>query len=225
MDQREMTEHEALLGEPLPVELMNTIHADQDFEVYDLVGDGTLAARWVEAVSPRLPPAATTGPASDVTALTDQELRRLRALRDAFRALAAEVTQAPPQFTTSPAPSRQEAIETVNRLSARARVWPVLTWPAEGEPTGALDTNATAADYALSLLARQGSELFAGPQRLRLRACLAPGCDRYFVKDHSRREWCTRACGNRARVARHYRRHHGGAPRGFPTQPGATADD
>ena len=40
------------------------------------------------------------------------------------------------------------------------------------------------------------------------RAVLA--CVQYFVKDHPRREWCSAACGNRARVARHYtkRRDH-----------------
>jgi predicted RNA-binding Zn ribbon-like protein len=143
--------------------------------------------------------------------LSEQDHLELRDLRDALRALAADVTQAPAQFATTPVPSRQEAVQTVNRLGARAGIWPVLTWPAGGEPAGATGTNATAAEYALSSLARQGSELFTGPQRARLRACLAPGCDRYFIKDHPRREWCTRSCGNRARVARHYRRHHGGA--------------
>src|SRR6266851_2221676 len=37
-----------------------------------------------------------------------------------------------------------------------------------------------------------------------LRACHAPGCVLYFVKSHPRREWCSVACGNRARAARHY---------------------
>ena len=40
------------------------------------------------------------------------------------------------------------------------------------------------------------------------RATHAPGCVLYFVQDHPRREWCSTACGNRARVARHYDRHH-----------------
>src|SRR2546429_545268 len=39
------------------------------------------------------------------------------------------------------------------------------------------------------------------------RATLALGCVLYFVKDHPRREWCSAACGNRARAARHYSRH------------------
>ncbi|PZF91885.1 hypothetical protein C1I99_22640 [Micromonospora deserti] len=29
----------------------------------------------------------------------------------------------------------------------------------------------------------------------------------YFVADPPRREWCSVACGNRARAARYYRRH------------------
>ncbi|MGW9027726.1 CGNR zinc finger domain-containing protein [Streptomyces sp. NPDC055722] len=30
----------------------------------------------------------------------------------------------------------------------------------------------------------------------------------FFIKNHARREWCSPACGNRVRVARHYRRPH-----------------
>jgi predicted RNA-binding Zn ribbon-like protein len=50
-------------------------------------------------------------------------------------------------------------------------------------------------------------ELLTGDERPRLRACNAPGCVLYFVKDHPRRQWCSNACGNRARAARHYQRH------------------
>ena len=42
-----------------------------------------------------------------------------------------------------------------------------------------------------------------------LRVCGAPGCVLMFARDHTRREWCSNACGNRARQARHYRRTHG----------------
>ncbi|MFI1485060.1 CGNR zinc finger domain-containing protein [Streptomyces sp. NPDC020747] len=47
----------------------------------------------------------------------------------------------------------------------------------------------------------------ASPDRQRLRACHAPRCVRYFLKDHPRQEWCKPSCGNRARVARHHERH------------------
>jgi predicted RNA-binding Zn ribbon-like protein len=58
---------------------------------------------------------------------------------------------------------------------------------------------------ALAAVARDGATLVADPQRP-LRACRAPGCVLYFVRDHPRQEWCSVTCGNRARAARHYRR-------------------
>jgi predicted RNA-binding Zn ribbon-like protein len=63
---------------------------------------------------------------------------------------------------------------------------------------------------ALSLLAVESIDLLTGAAAGSLRACHAPGCVLYFVKDHPRREWCSTACGNRARAARHYRRHRVG---------------
>jgi predicted RNA-binding Zn ribbon-like protein len=62
---------------------------------------------------------------------------------------------------------------------------------------------------AVARLAAQAVNLLARPSTLG--ACEAPGCVRYFVRDHPRRGWCSAACGNRARVARHYRRHHSSA--------------
>jgi predicted RNA-binding Zn ribbon-like protein len=59
----------------------------------------------------------------------------------------------------------------------------------------------------LSAIATQAVELFGQGDGFELRACLAPGCVLYFVKDHPRREWCSAGCGNRARAARHYARH------------------
>lgn len=59
----------------------------------------------------------------------------------------------------------------------------------------------------LATITAEAVELFTGERHSRLRACYAPGCVLYFVKDHPRREWCSAACGNRARAARHYRRH------------------
>jgi predicted RNA-binding Zn ribbon-like protein len=54
------------------------------------------------------------------------------------------------------------------------------------------------------LAARESITLLGGPDAAKLRACHAPGCVLYFVKTHPRREWCSIACGNRARAARHY---------------------
>jgi predicted RNA-binding Zn ribbon-like protein len=59
----------------------------------------------------------------------------------------------------------------------------------------------------LSALAADAIDLVTGPNRASLRVCGAPGCVLAFVKRHPRREWCSTACGNRVRQARHYLRH------------------
>ena len=59
---------------------------------------------------------------------------------------------------------------------------------------------------SLAALAADAIDLLTGPHRADLRACGAPGCVLMFLKDHPRREWCSNACGNRARQARHYAR-------------------
>ena len=85
----------------------------------------------------------------------------------------------------------------------------MLHWP-DGAGAAASAQEGEAADARLRLtagLARAAIEFLASPARERLRACPAPRCVRYFVKDHPRQEWCKPSCGNRARVARHYQRH------------------
>jgi predicted RNA-binding Zn ribbon-like protein len=61
----------------------------------------------------------------------------------------------------------------------------------------------------LAQVAEQAVELLGGAEAVRLRACYAPGCVLYFMKTHPRREWCSVACGNRVRAARHYQRARG----------------
>jgi CGNR zinc finger len=65
------------------------------------------------------------------------------------------------------------------------------------------------ARVAVAELAHDSIDMLTGPTATELRACHAPGCVRYFVKSHPRREWCSEACGNPARAARHYRRIRG----------------
>ncbi|MFG1750655.1 ABATE domain-containing protein [Streptosporangium sandarakinum] len=60
---------------------------------------------------------------------------------------------------------------------------------------------------ARAALASAAIAFLAGPRRELLRACPAPRCVLYFVREHARQEWCSVACGNRARAARHYRQH------------------
>ncbi|MFI7618230.1 CGNR zinc finger domain-containing protein [Nonomuraea terrae] len=195
-----------LLGEPLPVELSNTTGMARG-EVYDALADDDAVAAWLRAVGGRL--RSETGGTLDPAKLDEADLHgiagRLRDLRDALRRLAADATGDTRPLGLATVPTRQAAIDTLNAL---APAWPELVWPEDGEPAKAFHAPGPRAELAVSLIAHQGVELFAGPRRDLLRACQAPNCLLFFLKTHPRREWCGSACGNRARVARHYRQHH-----------------
>lgn len=114
------------------------------------------------------------------------------ALRDAVRAVfTAVLAGAEPD----PAP--------LNRATAAAPRWLALTTRLDLVE----HSTATGIDAALAAVATDAIRLLAGPRRAELRACPAAGCVLFFVRDHPRREWCSAACGNRTRAARHYERH------------------
>ena len=83
-----------LLGEPLPVELMNTIWADRD-GVHDALSEATGTEAWLRAITPRV--GLPTASDLDIRAAADIDHLRLRllTLRDALRRLAAEATGDP----------------------------------------------------------------------------------------------------------------------------------
>jgi predicted RNA-binding Zn ribbon-like protein len=90
--------------------------------------------------------------------------------------------------------------------AAQAATWPQLAYHSGGLHPVA-DKGATPARRALASIAQQAIGLLTGQDGITLRACHAPGCVLYFTRDHPRRQWCSVACGNRARAARHYQRH------------------
>ncbi|MFC9246303.1 CGNR zinc finger domain-containing protein [Streptomyces sp. NPDC057136] len=137
-------------------------------------------------------------------------LAAVRSLRAAVRALFAHAVR---PGEPSPADARRllsvtEALERLNAAAAAVPTVAVLAWPEGGEPMAA-DRPATAAgpEAVAATLARAAIGFLAGPDRSSLRACHAPRCVRYFLKEHPRQEWCKPSCGNRARVARHHERH------------------
>jgi predicted RNA-binding Zn ribbon-like protein len=184
-------------NEPLAIELHNTLYASRGRAIDGLVeADGAKA--WLTAIGKRLP-AGGTG--------ADPSLEQLVELRAAVRdALHAVVEGRPP-----PHP----AIQTLNRASARAPRSAGARWrrtaAAVWEPRVHTDDRA---DVVVAAFAADAIELITGPRRDAIRACGAPGCVLLFFKDHQRREWCSNACGNRARQARHYERTRGRPPSG-----------
>lgn len=201
-----------LLGELLPVELMNTVWADRD-GVHDALDTPEHALSWLRAIRDRLapvPPAVDDWLRDPGPADIADDVGPLRTLRDALRRLAAEAT-ADPRATASAGPGRSLAIAVLDDACAAAPTWSSLHWADGEQPRRELHSDAAPGRVVLARLAEDGVALFTGEQAPRLRACLAPGCVLYFVKQHPRREWCSAGCGNRARVARHYRRHRAGS--------------
>lgn len=201
-----MATNAPLLEEPLPIELMNTVWADRD-GMHDALGGPEGTRSWLTAVAPRLDVLAQGGLDTLTSTDLDRLGRRLIDLRDALRRLAAESTADPREAAASETRDLDAAVGAVNKAAGAAPSWSVLAWVPGEVPTQSVHADGPAISAAVSVIAEQSIALFAGDDRRQLRACLAPGCVLYFIKDHPRREWCSAACGNRARAARHYRHH------------------
>ncbi|BCK72823.1 hypothetical protein Srufu_067760 [Streptomyces libani subsp. rufus] len=138
----------------------------------------------------------------------------VRELRAAVRSLFARAVRPGPPSSADAHRLLPEA-EAIHRLNAAAALVPTvprLSWEPDARPTLRLRPAGSppAADRIIAALARAALTFLDGPDRAKLRACPAPRCVRYFVKDHARQEWCAPSCGNRARVARHHERRREG---------------
>ncbi|SEE93478.1 CGNR zinc finger domain-containing protein [Ruania alba] len=204
-----------ILGQHLPVELMNTVWTNRQ-GIHDALASPDVAQRWIEAIRPRL----DLPTADDAEVLSQDALVRVRALRDGLRRIAAERTADPREQPVSAMADLETAVQVVNETARLAHVWPTLTVSADGGITDDREPAGAREDLLVATLATQGIELFSRKADLDLRACLAPGCVLYFIKDHPRRQWCSNACGNCARAARYYARHGRPNPeRGAPVPP------
>ncbi|HEV2635331.1 MAG TPA: ABATE domain-containing protein [Actinocrinis sp.] len=175
-------------GEPLAIDFANTRRAARGVPVETLPDPAALAAWLADHLGVDL-----------AGLLGARELESFVALRDAVRdlALAANDEQTDPPG----------ALATVNDAAAAAPTWPELV-----DGIAVERTEAAAVDAALATLARSAITVFGGPDRGEVRACgRRPKCVKFFVKNHPRRDYCSPACANRARVSRHHERHKGEA--------------
>jgi predicted RNA-binding Zn ribbon-like protein len=179
------------LGEPLAIDLANTVLVVKPGDERDLLATRERLELWLHRERERLGEAGlAAGRAAELLQLRDA-IRRLFTAVAQGRALAAD------------------DVRRLNDLSAAAPTYPLLELDAGGEPHGTLHSAATGPLAAsLGRVARSAIELLGGPDRALLRICRAPNCGMFFVASPSKpgRRWCCAACGNRARVARHQRR-------------------
>ncbi|MFF9809897.1 CGNR zinc finger domain-containing protein [Streptomyces coeruleorubidus] len=185
----------------LALDLALTVRHDGNGGVADDLTEPAGLTTWVRAHREVLPDAGRfTADAAQLTAVRD--------LRAAVRALFARAVR---PGEPSPADATRllpvpEAVRRLNEAAARTPTVPVLDWP-EGAGPDVRPQPVRAGDDLTAALAHAVIAFLASPDRDRLRACHAPRCVRYFLKDHPRQEWCKPSCGNRARVARHHQRH------------------
>ena len=182
----------AVTGEPIvAVDLINTIAAPGSARGEDLLSADGGAEAWWRIEGTRVP----VGDLPDIRAL-----RRLRsALRDLIEAL---VDNRPvPQGTVSDLNFFMQSAPASMRLQLTGTGFRAEThWHREfgGNPR-------------LAFIATQAAEFLSDPSKVsRLRRCANPACSMIFVAVNPQRSWCAPGvCGNRARVARHYRRARG----------------
>lgn len=191
----------------LVLDLVLTIRHDGNGGVVDDLRTAEGVGAWVHAHAAALP--LDAGFAGDEAGVGE-----VRAVREAVRALFARAVR---PGEPSPADAQRllpvaDAVARLNEAAARVATAPVLSWPeGDGAAPAVRDAvvsgGASDVDLLVSALARAALAFLASADRQRLRACHAPRCVRYFLKEHPRQEWCKPSCGNRARVARHHERH------------------
>lgn len=174
------------LGEPLAIDLANTIMVVKETEEIDLLGSDEEFRDWLEHERPRL------GECSFALG----RLEEIRAMRGAVRELFAAAAHA------EALPSA--AVDLVNAASAIAPVAPQLDLSSEGGPRLVEMDSMEGISDLVGAVARSAIRLIGDQGEAPINLCGAPSCGMFFV---GRRRWCCAACGNRARVARHYRRH------------------
>ncbi|MFF5899128.1 ABATE domain-containing protein [Streptomyces argenteolus] len=166
-----------------------TLPADQS---YDLLAAPESAMRWLAAHDLTTP---------DVQ-LYELCAQRMRTLRDHIRALFAARVGA----TTPP----EESLRAVNEALTAVPTAPLLAWDGVRGPRR-VQAHPTdqAVNHALATLAADAADLLTGPDADILAACGSVPCDRFLLRTHGRRHWCSTRCGDRARAARAYARRSG----------------
>jgi predicted RNA-binding Zn ribbon-like protein len=129
---------------------------------------------------------------------------RLRTLRTHVRALFAARVDG----TAPPAAS----LRAVNQALTAVPTAPLLAWDGTRGPHRVQAHPADqAVNHALATLAADAADLLTGPDAAILAACGSAPCDRFLLRTHGRRHWCSTRCGDRARAARAYAQRGGAA--------------
>ncbi|MBT2597987.1 CGNR zinc finger domain-containing protein [Arthrobacter sp. ISL-72] len=123
-------------------------------------------------------------------------LAALRAdLRDLFTA-----------HTTGDVPTTA-AVQALNRALTCAPGALLLRFDPEAGFTRSANHPVTqVVEHVMAVIADDAASLLSGDQASLLASCEADSCERFFLRTHARRQWCSTRCGDRVRAARAYAR-------------------
>ena len=181
-----------VLGEPLPLDLIDTVAESGHGEV-DLLGSPADLEAWLRAQGERLP--------QPDRELRGDDLRAVRALRE-------QITQAieHARHRRRPPGAALRALVDAQRAAPEYRevAWDGKAVTARSRRAGGYPAQ------LLAQLAEAATDLLTSEAVTTVRQCERHDCRMLFLPAHPRRRWCSTTCGNRVRVARHYQRHKTG---------------
>lgn len=133
------------------------------------------------------------------TALLEYCQNRLAGLRDTARALfSAQVEGVAPSA---------EILDGLNRALTRVPSAQLVQYDGDrGLHRVAAHPVTRLVEHAMAQIAEDAAALLTGESAGSVAQCAAPSCDRFLLRTHARRHWCSTRCGDRVRAARAYAR-------------------
>ncbi|MEV0425734.1 CGNR zinc finger domain-containing protein [Micromonospora sp. NPDC050495] len=193
-----MTDLTPLVGEPLALDLVNTV-VRHGGNTVDLLATPAQLQAWLGAQADRVPDL----PEAPAT-ITPDDVAMVQAVRGHIAVAVDHARRglAPPA----------DAVAYLNGSQRRAPAIRELRW-LSGAPRARVRREGSLGAQLAAHLAEAAVDLLTDPVLATVRQCEAENCVVLFLPAHPGRRWCSRTrCGNRARVARYYRRHKAGRP-------------
>lgn len=101
------------------------------------------------------------------------------------------------------------SLDAINRaLTAVPSAAPLSYHPGEGLSRVPNHPVTQLVDHAMATITEDAASLLTGPDAQRIARCASKPCDRFLLRTHSRRQWCSERCGARQRANRAYARKH-----------------
>jgi predicted RNA-binding Zn ribbon-like protein len=182
-----------LLGEPLAVELANTLY-ESPHETIDFLATSEWIVAWCDL-------AVGSSPAHMPRRLDRSQVDAVGAVRNAVHMALMAVSVPGLRVPV-------EAVSTLNRYCGAASCRYQLTWTRDRPPTAQVAPSGRRFDAAIAFLSIECVAFIAGADLARVRRCDGPDCPMFFVQRHHKRRFCHDGCAHRARQARYYWNHH-----------------